>query len=299
MADLLISRISTGVLTATSTDPFSTLQVHRIQRASWTQSPDSPGVYLLFGYIDDRPAAYVGMSTTSIRSRISQHHVTPRKDWFGTLFAVPIGSPLLCPAVEAEMIRQIKEAGVVDFVDNRVTPTAFLDAADVHVEPAVAAITEALEILLGNDIFSPAELETIEVSESEIVKKLTPLAREYKGTAAQPRARKESDPINATHGWVGSQTIGWGRFEGLEPDNRFTVLSGSHFRRATLNEANARNDLQVVVEQTQQELADRGIIDLTQLVFLSNYTFDNWTRAAYVVSGKGTYSGGYHWQPID
>jgi hypothetical protein len=197
------------------------------------------------------------------------------------------------------MIRRIKEAGVVDFVDNRATPTAFLDAADVHVEPAVTAITEALEILLGSDIFSPLELESTEVSGSNIVKKFTPLARVYKDVAAVPRARRVDDPVDATHGWVGSQTVGWGRFEGPEPDNRFTVLSGSHFRLATLNEANARNDLQVVVENTQQQLASEGVLDLAQLVFLKDYTFDNWSRAAYVVSGKGTYSGSYHWQPIE
>ncbi len=197
------------------------------------------------------------------------------------------------------MIRRIKESGVVDFVDNRTSPSAFLDAADVHVDPAVAVITEALEILLGSDIFSPAELEEAEVSQSEIVKKFTPLARVYKEAAAQPRPRKDDDPANATHGWIGSQLGGWGRFEGPEPDNRFTVLAGSQFRRATVNEAIVTNHLQILVEQTQQKLAEEGVLDLTQLVFLKDYTFDNWSRATYVVSGKGTYSGGYHWQPIE
>jgi hypothetical protein len=299
MADLLISRVSPGILTATSTDPYSTLAVHRIERSAWREAPNESGVYLLFGFVNDRPAAYVGMSTTSILDRIRIHHVTPGKDWFGTLFAVPIGSSVLCQPVEAEMIRRIREAGVVDFVDNRSLPTAFLDADDVHIEPAVGAITEALEILLGSDIFSPSEEEDVATPDIKVVQKTPPLARVYKGAAQLPRARREDDPVEATHGWVGSQIQGWGRFEGDEPDARFTVLEGTHFRRATLNESNVMNKLQVNVERAQQELADQGVIDMSQLAFLKNHTFENWSRASYVVSGKGSYAGGYHWQLIE
>jgi hypothetical protein len=298
IADLLISRVSSGVVTVTSTDPFSILAVHRIERSVWREAPNESGVYLLYGFINDRPAAYVGMSLTSILNRVGQHHATPRKDWFGTLFAVPLGSAL-CQPVEAEMIRRITEAGVVDFVDNRVVPTAFLDADDVHVEPAVGAITDALAILLGIDIFSPPDEEAEVSSRIEVVQKTPPLARVYKGAAEHPRPRREDDPAAATHGWVGSQTAAWGRFAGDEPDARFTVLEGSHLRRATLNESNVKNDLQVIVEKTQQRFADEEIIDLSQLVFLKSHTFDNWSRAAYVVSGKGSYSGGYHWQLIE
>jgi alkylated DNA nucleotide flippase Atl1 len=158
MADLLISREGPGVLRATSTDLFSTLIVYRIDRKSWRSTPAVPGVYLLYGFVGEVPAAYVGMSTTSILERIRSHHVNHKKDWFGTLFAVPINSPVICPAVEAEMIRRITDAGVVE---NRARPIAVLDTDVVHVAPAIAAITEALEVFLGSNIFSVQDDEVV------------------------------------------------------------------------------------------------------------------------------------------
>ena len=33
--------------------------------------------------------------------------------------------------------------------------------------------------------------------------------------------------------------------------------------------------------------------------FTTDHVFDNWSRAVIVVSGKGQYSGGYHWQRLE
>ena len=113
--------------------------------------------------MSDKPAAYVGMSTTSIRDRIRSHHVAPAKNWFGVLFAVPIGSAIHCPVIEAELIRRILEAGVVSIPDNRAREERWLDSEDVHVTPAVESIVSALEMLLGSDIFTPPDPDEIAV----------------------------------------------------------------------------------------------------------------------------------------
>ncbi len=297
VADLLISRTSPGVVIARPTDPFSKLEVHRIDRDRWKETPARPGVYLLFGFVNDSPVAYVGMSTTSILGRIQSHHVTASKDWFGTLFAVPIDSPVLCAPIEAELIRRIREAGVVDSVDNKVQPQAFLDADDVHVIPALDNIIDALGVLLGTDIFTPS-LEEELTTNVTVEKKVTPLARVYKDAAAQQRFREESDPAEATHSWVGSRLIAWGRFEGSEPDTRFKVLAGSQFRRVTLDPGHATYEIHVNVDETQNALEQSGVLDFEQWIFVKDHVFKNWTRAAYAVSGKATYSGSYHWQRI-
>src|SRR5207244_4060556 len=116
-------------------------------------------IYLLYGFVDGEPAAYVGMSTTSIKDRVRSHHVTPRKNWFGVLFAIPVAAPMHCPAIEAEMIRRIHEAGVVGVIDNRAQEERWLDADDVHIAPALDGIIGALEMLLGSDIFTPQETD--------------------------------------------------------------------------------------------------------------------------------------------
>ena len=297
MADLLISRISPGVAIARPTDPFSKLEVHRIDRDRWKESPARSGVYLLYGFVDDSPVAYVGMSTTSILGRIQSHHVSDSKNWFGTLFAVPVDNPVLCAPVEAELIRRIREAGVVDTVDNKVQPQAFLDTDDVHVGPALDGIIDALGLLLGTDIFMPS-LDDDTTTEVTVEKKVTPLARVYKDKAAQPRPRLETDPAEATHAYIGSQLIAWGKFEGPEPDLEFKVFAGSQFRRVTLDASNVTYKIQTNVDETQKELEKEGVLDFEQLVFQKDYVFQNWTRATYVVSGKPTYSGSYHWQQI-
>src|SRR5262245_14371711 len=146
MGDLLIKRRSRGVAVITSTDPFSSLEIHRIDRSAWLQAPTKPGVYLLYGFVEGQAAAYVGMSTTNIRDRIRSHHVAPKKNWFGVLFAVPLPSALHCPAIEADMIRLVREAAVVPLPDNKSKEDRWLDSEDVHVGPAVASIVEALEM---------------------------------------------------------------------------------------------------------------------------------------------------------
>ena len=185
--------------------------------------------------MSDKPAAYVGMSTTSIRDRIRSHHVAPAKNWFGVLFAVLIGSAIHCPVIEAELIRRILEAGVVSIPDNRAREERWLDSEDVHVTPAVESIVSALEMLLGSDIFTPPDPDEIAVIDP-IVR--TPrLARVYRGAAEYPRPRAPTDPVGATHCHVSPAIPAWGRFEADEPDMSFRVLAGSAWRRATLDES--------------------------------------------------------------
>lgn len=299
MQDLLITQVKPGVVVARTTDPFSSFQVHRVERHAWKEAPAEPGIYVLYGFVDGEPVAYVGMSTKSIRDRISQHHVSPRKNWFGTLFAVPLQSSMHCPAIEAELIRRVTEAGVVSVVDNLATEERFLDADDVHLPPALDAITGALTLLLGTDVFTPETdddggAQTVE-SKSE---RVPPLARVYRGAAAKPRARTADDPSEATHAWVGAGIPAWGHFEGPEPDTRFTVLGGSHFRRPVLDESHVTYRRQQIVDEMQQGLAQAGVLDMDAGTFLRDHTFDNWFYASNVVSGKGQYSGSHHWQLI-
>ena len=295
MSDLLITRFAPGVSIAKTTDPFSTLEVHRIDRVAWKAAPGTPGIYLLYGFVDGEPAVYVGMSTTSIRDRIASHHVSPKKNWFGTLFAVPLQSAMHCQAIEAELIRRVSEAGIVGIVDNQASESRFLDVDDVHVPPALDAITGALELLLGSDIFSPGDDEH-EASVITTIDKAPLLARVYRGAATNPRPRTPTDPPEATHAWVGSGTEAWGRFEGPEPDTRFRVFQGSHFRRPTLDETQAAYKHQERVEKMQQALAATDVVSLESLEFLEDHVFENWSQASIVISGKGTYAGAYHWQ---
>jgi hypothetical protein len=295
--DLLIRKVRPGVAIVTPTDPFSNLEIHRIDRTVWSEAPARPGVYLLYGFVDGDPAAYVGMSTTSIRDRVKNHHVNPAKNWFGVLFAVPLGSALHCPAIEAEMIRRIQEAEVVPLVDNKAHEERWLDADDVHVEPAVRSIADALEMMLGSDIFTPADPN--EVTVVDPVEKPKPLARVYKGQAQNPRARLEADPIDATHSYVGAGISAWGRFEGAEPDKRFRVLDGSTWRKPTLDESQVSYQHQKRVAKIQAELLAAGALDETTMKFSTDHVFDNWSQAVIVVSGKGQYSGGYHWQRLE
>lgn len=295
MTDLLIKKTRSGVAMVKTTDPFSTLEVHRIDRLAWEATPSQPGIYLLYGFIDGNPSAYVGMSTTNMRDRIRSHHVAPQKNWFGVLFAIPLASPLLCPAIEAEMIRRITEAGVVGSI-NLAQEERWLDADDVHVTPALDGIIGALEMLLGSDIFTPQEAEdAVGVDAPE---RPRPLARVYKGQAEKPTNRVESDPAEATHRYVGAGVKAWGRFVGDEPDTRFEVLSGSSWRQTNLNPSHASYAHQVRVANRHQALIDAGVLDPQSLTFTRDHVFENWSQAVGVVSGKGSYSGGYHWQLI-
>lgn len=295
--DLLITQLKPGVVVAKTTDPFSSFQVHRVERHAYREAPAEPGIYVLYGFVDGEPVAYVGMSTKSIRDRITQHHVNPKKNWFGTLFAVPLQTTMHCPAIEAELIRRVTEAGVVSVVDNLSTEERFLDADDVHLAPALNAITGALALLLGTDIFTPdtedeGGAQTVQ-SKSE---RVPTLARVYRGAASKPRERRAGEPVEATHAWVGAGISAWGKFEAPEPDTRFTVLKGSHFRRPVLDESHATYRRQQIVDEMQRSLMVDGVLDMDSGEFARGHTFENWYYASIVVSGKGQYSGSHHWQ---
>lgn len=298
MADLLISRVAPGVAEVRSVDPFDTLEIYRIDRARWQRTPERPGIYLLYGVTaEGKLTVYIGMSTTSIRSRIRSHHVNPRKNWFGVLFAVPVASPLLCPAIEAELIGQVTEAGVVDVIANVAAENRHRGGDDVHVEPAVEKIRDGLQLVLGNDIFTSTDVADPQTTDAPIPR-MAPLAREYKGRASEPRSRTTDDPPQATHGYVGAGAQAWGRFEADDPDKRFRVLAGSGWRRPVLNPDAATYELQVKVGELQDELAAVGVLDAATMTFTQDHAFDNWTLATRVISGKAQYSGGYHWQPL-
>jgi hypothetical protein len=298
MADLLISRVAPGVARVSSVDPFDTLEIHRIDRSRWQHTPEQPGVYLLYGVsAESKLTVYIGMSTTNMRARIRSHHINPGKNWFGVLFAVPIHNSLLCQAVESELIGQVNEAGVVDVIANLAQEARHRGSDDVHVEPAVEKIRDSLQLLLGSDIFTPADVAEPNATDAPLSRS-APLAREYKAAASEPRSRQPEDPPAATHAWVGAGLTAWGRFEGPEPEKRFRVLEGSEWRRPTLNPENATYNAQVRVGETQDALVEQGILDETTMRFLADHVFDNWTAACRVISGKGQYSGGYHFQLI-
>jgi hypothetical protein len=298
VADLLISRVSPGVATARSVDLFDTLVIYRVEREHWQETPQKPGVYLLYGTAPDgKLTVYIGQSTTNMRDRVRSHHVNPRKNWFGVLFAVPVPNALLCLAIEAELIGQVNEAGVVDVIVNQADERRHRHADDVHVDPAVDKIREALELLLGSDIFTPSE--PAEATQLDVpLSRMTQLAREYRGQAAEPRQRTAEDPAGATHAWVGAGVGSWGRFEADEPDTRFRVLAGGNWRRATLNPADKTHKAQVRLAAKQSALVSDGVLDYATLTFAKDHVFDSWTAASHVVSGKASYAGGYHWQRL-
>jgi hypothetical protein len=296
VADLLISRVAPGVAAVTSVDPFDKLAIYRIDRAQWQHTPEQPGVYLLYGVsADGKLTVYIGMSTTNMRNRIHSHHVNPAKNWFGVLFAVPVASPLLCPAIEAELIGQVTEASVVDVIANQAAERRHRDASDVHVEPAVEKIRDGLQLVLGSDIFTSADIVDPQTTDAPIAR-MAPLAREYRGQASEPRPRAASDPAEATHSYTGAGAPAWGRFEGDDPDKRFRVLAASGWRKPVLNPEATTYDRQVEVGEAQDQLVAAGVLDTGTMTFPRDHVFDNWTLATRVISGKAQYSGAYHWQ---
>jgi hypothetical protein len=203
MADLLISRIALGVAKIRSTDPVDTLEIYRIERSEWTATPDGPGIYLLHGVTGDgKLTVYIGMSTTNMRNRIRTHHVAPAKNWFGVLFAVPVPNPLLCSAIEAELLGELIEADVVDVIANITDERRLRGADDVHVEPAAEKIRNALQLMLGSDIFVAADAEEQVSRLDPPLERIAPLTRAYKGAAAAQRGRLPEDPAEGTHWWV-------------------------------------------------------------------------------------------------
>ncbi|WP_022930166.1 DUF4357 domain-containing protein [Patulibacter americanus] len=300
MADLLITASGPGVARVSSVDPFDTLRVFRIHRDAWQATPDEPGVYLLYGVAaGDQLTAYVGMSTTSMLKRIRTHHVTPAKNWFGVIFAVPVPSPLLCPAIEAELIGEMQAANVVSVIANVAEETRHRGLDDVHIDPALEKIRSALELLLGQDVFTAAETDGEPPAKLDApLTRLTPLSRENRSTAAEATTRDESDPVEATHRYVGAAGPGWGRFKGPEPAKEFIVLAGSGWRAPKLDPDQTTYPRQKRVAGLQQELLEAGVLDASDGVFTRDHEFSNWNYATQVVSGKAQYSGAYHWQPL-
>jgi hypothetical protein len=289
VTQLLITQTAPGVAMVTSTDPFSSLELYRIDREAWHAAPTEPGIYLLYGFVGNEPVVYVGMSTTSIRDRIRSHHVTPKKDWFGVLFAIPVSATTLIQAVEAELIRRVREAGVVNVVANVAAEARFLDSENVHIPPALDAIIEALQMLLGSDIFAPPD-EDAAATVTNVERRAMPLSRVYKGAAEKIAPRGDSDPADATHRFAGRTVRAWGRFEAPEPDPRFRVFAGSNWRPAFgAPRAEAR----------QFALIEEGILAEATRTVARDYVFENWTRGAQVISGIESYSGMYHWQRLE
>ena len=298
MADFIVKRSGPGVAIASSADPFSSLAIYRIDRSHWKETPAEAGVYVLWGVAREQAAIYVGMSTTNMRARIGSHHVNARKHWFGTLFAIPL-SAALCPAVEAELLQRVAEAGVVGMVDNRATEERWLNADVVHVEPAVEQVIDALQLLMGTDAFS-GQVDLESDATVETVERIKPLSRVYRGRAFEPRARLPIDPPEATHASVGiPRGEAWGRFEGDEPDLRFRVLEGSTWIRGkTPDPTQATHDLQSRVLSSQQELVEAGVLDEEARAYARDHVFTNWTHAARITRGVGQYSGAYTWQRL-
>lgn len=297
MADLLIQRTAGGVGLVRTTDPFDTLEVHRIDRASWQHTPQRAGIYLLFGFPGGEPTAYIGMSESDMRARIKTHHITPQKNWFGVLFAVPVGNPMLARTVEAELIQRARDADVVALT-NKAEESRFAGLADGPVDAAVEKIAGALEMLLGTDIFTSSEAEEPE-SVGPTLERVPQLARVYRGGAEPLRPRHPDDPPHATHSYVAAGIPAWGTFEGAEPDTRFRVLAGSSWREPTLDPTQASYKAQVRVKKMQDALVAAGVLDTDSKTFLKDHVFDNWTHAVVTVAGKGQYSGGRNWQRID
>jgi hypothetical protein len=83
VADLLISRGRAGVALIKSTDPFDTLEIHRIERSAWRQTPETPGVYLLHGIgADGKQTAYIGKSEVDLRLGLAS--TTPTRTRIGS-----------------------------------------------------------------------------------------------------------------------------------------------------------------------------------------------------------------------
>ena len=130
------------------------------------------------------------------------------------------------------------------------------------------------------------------------IERLPHLARAYKGQASEPRPREDADPETATHSYVGAGAVAWGYFEADDPDKRFCVLAGSGWRRATINPEAASYEAQRRVSEAQDELVTAGVLDESHMAFTRDHTFDNWSVATRIVSGKGSYSGAYNWQRL-
>lgn len=154
-------------------------------------------------------------------------------------------------------------------------------------------IREGLQLVLGGDIFTPTDQAEPQITDAPIARGAV-LAREYKASAAEPRARTASDPPEATHAYAGTRLRAWGRFEGDEPDKRFRVLAGSDCRKPVRDPENTTYDIHVRLDELQGDLVGAGVLDGNTMTFTRDHVFDNWTVATRVVSGKATHSDGCH-----
>jgi hypothetical protein len=150
MKDLILTQHESGVVVARSPNDLDTTAIYRISRPYWHKTPSVAGVYILFGESDGQPTVYVGMSQTDMRRRIGQHHVTPAKDWFGTLFAIPM-SVSQVQAVEADLLNQFQAAGFARVV-NALPEDRWVAVGDRAAEALVATLIPWLEILLGTEV---------------------------------------------------------------------------------------------------------------------------------------------------
>ncbi len=83
-----------------------------------------------------------------------------------------------------------------------------------------------------------------------------------------------------------------------EPDKRFVVLHESSWRPANPNPEAVTHATQLRVKERQDALVGAGTLDASENVFACDHEFSNWTAAARIVGGKGTFSGAYHWQRL-
>ena len=271
--------------------------MHRVDRSLWQETPGEAGVYILWGYVDGQATVYVGMSTTDMRARIKSHHVSPRKNWFGDVFAIPTDASLVQP-VEAELIRLVREASVVSIIDNRAAEERWLDSANPQVAPAVQQITSVIEMLIG-DIFTPDDTEADEKATIEVPERVPFLARVYRGGATRAWARRSTDPAAATHAVERAGLTAWGSFEADEPATAFRVYAGSFWRKATPETAVASRQRQVVVQERQDKLVRDGVLDEETMSVTEDHIFPNWSQAIQTLTGKAQYSGSYAWRMIE
>jgi hypothetical protein len=150
MKDLVLVQHEPGVVLAKSPNELDTTTIYRISRPYWRKTPSEPGVYILLGESDGQLAVYVGMSQTDMRRRISQHHVTPEKNWFGTLYAIPMSVACVQP-VEADLLRQFETARGAR-VMNATPEERWVAAGNRAAEALINTLIPWLEILLGTEV---------------------------------------------------------------------------------------------------------------------------------------------------
>ena len=227
---------------------------------------------------------------------MKSHH-EKKGDWFGVLFVISLPNAVLSRAIEAQLIALAQESGVVGLT-NKASENHYAETELAEIPPAIAKITGALEMLLGNDIFTSVDSDEPEVLTTK-PEHLPKLARVYRGSAETPRDRGPGDPASATHAYVVPASLkSWGSFEGDEPNKAFRVLAGSSWRPAVPVGGPSTVASQLYQVSIQQGLIEAGVLDPETKTFNVAHVFENWTRAARCVSGIGTYSGSYHWQRL-